>query len=74
MATDLRAADASSAGEQGPCVQGHVAEEESQGLLSAQDTGAPDAESIQGESQQGDEEDQSRRGAPPGSLARIMKR
>lgn len=55
-------------------MQGHVAEEESQGLLSAQDTATPDADSMEEESQQGDEEDQSRRGSPPGSLARIMKR
>lgn len=51
-----------------------MAEEESQGLLSAPDTGAPDADSMEEESQQGDEEDQNRRSPPPGSLARIMKR
>ena len=55
-------------------MQGHVAEEESQGLLSARAAGGPDADDAEETSQKGDEEDQSRRNAQPGALARIMER
>lgn len=56
-----------------PQVRDHVAEEESQGLLSARTVNSPDA-SAENDSVKGDEEDQSRRDAQPGTLARIIKR
>ncbi|KAL3137532.1 hypothetical protein ABBQ38_004816 [Trebouxia sp. C0009 RCD-2024] len=55
-----------------PQVRDHVAEEESQGLLSARTVNSPDA-SAENDSVKGDEEDQSRRDAQPGTLARIIK-
>lgn len=52
--------------------QDHVTGEESQGLLSA--TGEADSNEEEEMQEQGDEEEQSRRNAQPGALARIMHR
>lgn len=55
-------------------MQGHVAEEESQGLLSAQTAVNPEVDDAEEVYLQTDEEDQSRRDGQPGTLARIIKR
>ena len=55
-------------------MQGHVAEEESQGLLSARATVSPDVDDTEESYLPRDEEDQSRHDGQPGTLARIIKR
>lgn len=68
------AADAASLDGQRPHMQGHVAEAESQGLLSARAAVSSDVDDAEEEYLPRDEEDQSRHDGQPGTLARIMKR
>lgn len=67
-------ADLSSVNGQGPHMQGHAGEEESQSLLSARAAVNPDMDDAGEEYSPRDEEGQSRHDSEPGTLARIIKR